>query len=134
MRVVLDTNVLVSGLLNAEGVCGRILRLAFNEAFRLCVDERILAEYEAVLPRPRFHIGLQDVADALSVIRTISETVAAPPLDADLPDPSDLPFLEVATAAEATLVTGNLKHFAKKVRKGVPAATPRAFIEMLRRG
>ena len=69
MRVVLDTNVLVSGLISKRGVCSRILRLLFDDVFQLCVDERILDEYESVLLRPELRIDTGDVVGILDVIQ-----------------------------------------------------------------
>ena len=54
------------------------------------------------------------------------------PLDADLPDPDDLPFLEVAAEAHAVLVTGNKKHFPQKAAGAVQVVNPREFLDMLR--
>lgn len=133
MRVVLDTNVLVSGLINKEGVCGRILRLVFDELLQPCVDERILEEYQTVLPRPQLQIDAEDVIGTLDLIRANGEMLAPLPLPCKLPDPGDLPFLEVAAASDAILVTGNLRHFPKKARKGVTVASPREFLDLLRR-
>ena len=48
MKVVLDTNVLVSGLLNPYGPPGRIVQLAAAGELQLCLDARILAEYREV--------------------------------------------------------------------------------------
>ena len=54
MKVVLDTNVLVSGLLNGKGNPAAILTLALTGAVQTCHDKRILAEYSEVLGRPHF--------------------------------------------------------------------------------
>ena len=132
MKVVLDTNVLVSGLISAKGSCGQILRLTFGGLLQPCVDSRMLDEYETVLPRPLFRIHPDDVSEALGVIRLRAERITPLPLDAELPDRSDLPFIEVAAAAEAILVTGNLRHFPRRMRKGVTVVNPREFLELLR--
>jgi len=132
MKVVLDTNVVVSGLINAKGPCGQILLLTFGGILQPCVDGRILDEYETVLPRPLFKIHPEDVTEALSVIRMRAERIAPMPLDAELPDMTDLPFIEVAVAAEAVLVTGNLRHFPKRMCKGVTVVNPRQFLNLLR--
>ena len=132
MKVVLDTNVLVSGLISAKGPCGQILQLTFGGVLQPCVDGRILDEYETVLPRPLFRIHAEDVAEALSVIRLRAERIAPMPLDAELPDKTDLPFIEVAAAAGAILVTGNLRHFPKRTCKGVTVVSPREFLDHLR--
>ena len=54
MKIVLDTNVLISGLLTPFGSSGEILRIMFSGELALCLDARILAEYKDVLHRPKF--------------------------------------------------------------------------------
>ena len=54
MRLVLDTNVLVSGMLVADNPPGRILDFLRGGKIQLQVDERIIAEYDGVLSRPKF--------------------------------------------------------------------------------
>ena len=54
MRIVLDTNVLVSGLLTPFGSSGEIVRMVFSGELILCIDARILSEYKEVLNRPKF--------------------------------------------------------------------------------
>ena len=132
MKVVLDTNVIVSALINEKGTCGQILRLVFGGRLDLCVDERILHEYETVLPRPLFRMLPEDVNNALNLIRFRAERTVAPPLRVELSDRSDLPFLETAAAADALLVTGNARHFTRHERAGVIVMTPREFLDFLR--
>ena len=114
LRVVVDTNVLVSGLLNAEGPPARVLDLVRDGDVTLLVDDRILEEYRAVVARPKFRGAIQPAqAEALlDLFSHLGEPVGTRPLDAVLPDPDDAPFLEVAVAGRAhALVTGNLKDF-----------------------
>jgi putative PIN family toxin of toxin-antitoxin system len=132
MKVVLDTNVVVSGLINGKGSCGQILRLAFGGRLDFCVDDRILRAYEVVLRRPLFRILPEDVNNALTQIRFRAERMIPPPLRAELPDRADLPFLETAAVAEAILVTGNARHFPRHERAGVVVMTPREFLDFLR--
>lgn len=133
MRIVLDTNVIVSGLLVGEGSCGRVLDLLFEGNLELCADDRILHEYETVLPRPMFKFRPEKVVRTLDLIRLNAEHVEAQPLAVMMSDPTDLPFLEVAAAADAILVTGNVKHFPKHARAGVTVMTPKEFLDSLRR-
>ena len=133
MNVVLDTNVIVSAVLTERGPCARIVDMLGAGAFRLCADDRLLGEYDAVLRRPELRIAPADVEIVMDLIRHVALPIAAAPLPAGLPDPDDLPFLEVAAAAEAVLVTGNIRHFPKKASKGVTVASPKECLELLRR-
>lgn len=111
MRVVLDTNVLVSGVLNPHGPPGRLVDLALAGDLALVVDDRVLSEYQDVLRRPRFGLPARGVDVLVRHLRAAGEAVTARPLAVTLPDADDLPFLEVAAAGAATLVTGNPRHF-----------------------
>ena len=132
MKVVLDTNVVVSGLLTHYGVCAEIIDRMREGRFMLCVDGRILAEYADVLGRAELSLPIDAVRDFLEFVRTRAERVDAAVSAAALPDEADRPFLETALAAKAVLVTGNLRHFPKKACKGVRTLSPRQFIEELR--
>ena len=114
LRVVVDTNVLVSGLLSVEGSPARVVDLVRGAHVTLLLDGRILHEYRTVLARPKFQRAIQPAqAEALlALFSVLGEHVAARPLNVAQPDPDDVPFLEVAVAGHAdALVTGNLKHF-----------------------
>jgi putative PIN family toxin of toxin-antitoxin system len=133
LRIVLDTNVLVSGLLSPFGPPGESVRMVSSGAIRLCVDARLLAEYEQVLLRPRFDLDPDAVAALLDYVDVTSEKVASAPLSGRLPDPDDEAFLEVAMASGAEyLVTGNLVHFPAEACAGVSAVSPAVFIEAYR--
>ncbi len=133
MRVVLDTNVLVSGLLSPFGLPGEIVRMVSAGVIRLCVDARLLAEYEQVLLRPRFGLDPDAVAALLDYIDVTSDKVASVPLGDRLPDPDDEAFLEVAVASGADyLATGNLVHFPAEACAGVSVVSPAAFVEAYR--
>lgn len=133
MNAVLDTNVLVSALLTPDGTCGEILWLVFEEIVQPYLDMRVLREYEGVLPRPALGLDPGDVEGTLNVMRTRSDFVEPTPLAVTLPDPTDVPFLEVAAECGAVLVTGNLRHFPKDRRAGVTVLSPREFLDLLGR-
>lgn len=133
MRIVLDTNVLVSGLLSPFGPPAEIVRLASAGSVTLCLDARILTEYSDVLARPRFSFDPDAVSALLDYIDDRGHTVAAAPLDTRLPDPDDEPFLEVALACDADcLVTGNRVHFPKDSCAGMRVVSPAEFVELYR--
>lgn len=133
MRIVLDTNVVVSAMLYDASIPGQVLDLCVAAEVGLVVDDRILAEYRDVLARTQFKLDPALVAEFFVLVES-AEHVIARPLPIKLPDPSDVPFLEVAVAGGAdALVTGNAKDF--KLREGrldIAIVTPREFIERLR--
>ena len=134
MRIVLDTNVLVSGLLTPFGKCGEIVRMLTSDEITLCVDSRILVEYGEVLHRPRFNIDPHQAAVVIGYIQSSAEPHPTAPLDRALPDANDNPFLEVALSSDAEcLVTGNLKHFPLRCRAGLRVLSPAEFLEFFRR-
>lgn len=117
MRVVIDTNVIVSGILNPHGSPGRIVNALLSQAITVLHDDRILSEYRDVLLRPKFGFSRSDVEVLLDFVESAGEHTSAEPLSLTLPDPNDLPFLEEATSGSAdALITGNMKHF--KPRRG----------------
>jgi putative PIN family toxin of toxin-antitoxin system len=134
VKIVLDTNVLVSGLLTPFGNCGEIVRMLTSDAITLCVDSRILIEYGEVLNRPQFNINRQKATVVIEYIQNSAETQLTVPLDRTLPDNSDNPFMEVALSSDAEcLVTGNLKHFPEHCRAGVRVLAPKEFLEFFRK-
>lgn len=133
MKIVLDTNILVSGLLQPFGPSGQIVRLVAAGELVLCHDSRILAEYREVLLRKKFRFDPERVEILMEEIRAGGLPVAARPLAIRLPDPDDEPFLEIALASGAQcLVTGNIKHYPADARHGVEVISPRSFIELYR--
>jgi uncharacterized protein len=133
LRVVLDTNVLVSGLLSPFGPPGEIVRMVSAGALTLCLDARVTSECEEVLLRPKFGFDPDAVAALLDYIDFRGEVIAATPLSAPLPDPDDEAFLEIAIAARAdALVTGNRAHFPSDARAGVLVLSPGEFMDSYR--
>jgi len=54
IRVVLDTNIIVSALLQPLGPPAQAFLLVLRDAVQMCVSSAVFAEYEEVLRRPRF--------------------------------------------------------------------------------
>jgi putative PIN family toxin of toxin-antitoxin system len=129
MRIVLDTNVLVAGLLSPFGPSAEIIRMVSSGELTLYFDARILSEYGEVLRRSKFRFQMDKVIALLDYIERRGHIVASSPLSNSLPDPGDQPFLEVALAGQALcLVTGNHAHFPSKLCQGVKVLSPSDFL------
>jgi len=133
MNAVIDTNVIVSGLLSQQGPPGEIVQLILSEKIRVLYDSRIFFEYQGVLSRPRLRIHSLDMESFLAHVHENGYLVTPEPLPEPLPDPSDEMFLEVALAGRADcLVTGNLKDFPARKRRGMRVLSPAEFLSHYR--
>ncbi len=130
MKIVLDTNVLVSALLSPNGPPASVLQLILSGRVVICFDARILSEYREVLGGAKFDFDLRLTEDVLEFLKTEGILVVSVPLDLALPDAADAMFIEVGVAGAADhFVTGNLKHFPASQRQGLSVVSPREFIE-----
>lgn len=130
LRVVVDTNVLVSGLLTVAGPPARVLELVRDGQLIPLLDDRILAEYRAVLARRKFRSSIQpaQAQELLADFQVFGEIVPATQLDIVYPDAKDIPFIEVAVAGRAhAVITGNLDDFPPL--HGIRILAPAAFLE-----
>jgi uncharacterized protein len=129
LKIVLDTNVLVSGALSPDGPPGRILALAADRKITVCVDMRIDQEYREVLFRPKLKLSKNNTSALLDNLLKNALWVHSEPMEIELPDQDDRIFMEVAYAALAdALVTGNERHFPLHARRNVPLFSPADFI------
>ena len=115
MRVVIDTNVIVSGILNPSGIPAEIIALLVNGKLSLIYDARIIAEYEEVLSRKKFGLKRSWIAPLIDYIRNEGEYIAAEPVSEKFTDEADKKFLGLALSGAAEyLITGNRAHFPDK--------------------
>jgi len=129
--IVLDTNVLVSGLLNKKGPPGKIMELMLQREIILCLDRRIRDEYQRVIRRPELKIDKAEADRVLDFILENSVFIKASPVNIELPDPGDLMFIEVALKANTIIVTGNKRHFpAYAIGKNL-VLSPAEFLEQI---
>lgn len=130
MRVVIDTNVLVSGLLSPYGAAGEIIRMLVAGSLDLLYDARIVAEYEEVLSRPKFSFDKAHISRLIEFISDFGIPISATPLSKHLPDKDDEPFLEVAIAGKGEcLITGNAAHYPTKSCRKIQIFTPGQFLK-----
>ena len=79
MKIVLDINVLISGLINPKGVPAKILNLMLNEKIIVLYDNRILSEYETVLCRRKFKFKKEIIDPLINFIKHEGIFIAADP-------------------------------------------------------
>jgi uncharacterized protein len=131
LRLVLDTNIVISAALKPDGLQRTVLLLAFTKPARLYVSAPILSEYQRVLGRPRLGIRKGLRVQLLQLIANRAHLISpSQPLQitADL---GDNIFLECADAARADyLLTGNQRHFPKFWKK-TKIITCREFISLI---
>jgi putative PIN family toxin of toxin-antitoxin system len=127
---VIDTNVLVSALLTPGGTCDRILRAAINGEIRLAWNAPMLAEYRAVLLRPKFGLSAATVSALLAAFGPVDQVSLRE--SPSLPDPDDEVFLGAALAtADKVLVTGNRAHFPAATCSPVRVLSPAEAVQEL---
>lgn len=128
IKAVYDTNVIVSGLLNSEGIPAFLLDIATQREITLFISPEILQEYEGVLLRPKFGFSKGVVKRFLRLIKAKSKIVKPKSLEFTLKDPANNKFLECALAGKVDcLVTGNTRHFPSPTYKGIKVISPREF-------
>jgi uncharacterized protein len=131
LRLVLDTNIIVSAALKPEGLQRTVLLLAITKPATLYISDAILAEYQEVLARPELQIRKALRQQLLQLIGSHAHRVT-PSLSRELtPDPDDNKFLECADAGRADyLVTGNQRHFPRFWKK-TTVITSREFLSIV---
>jgi len=130
LRLVIDTNVLISAAIKPSGLQRTVLLLAITKPARLYVSRSILEEYSEVLARPELKIRKGLRQQLLQLIKNHSYTMAPIQQLEVTDDPDDNIFLECADAAKVDyLVTDNQKHFPRFWKK-TKVITPREFISL----
>jgi putative PIN family toxin of toxin-antitoxin system len=118
LRLVIDTNVLISAALKPAGMQRTVLLLATAKPARLYVSRPILEEYSDVLARPELRIRKGLRMQLLQLLKNRSYCVAPTVRVYAAGDADDNMFLECADAARADyLITGNQKHFPRFWKK-----------------
>ena len=133
IRVVFDTNVLVSAAFKRSGIPAQVLDLITSGIVTPCVSEAVMAEYVDVLARPVLRQHAVRARELLAIMATFAEHVAPTETLTLCPDPDDNRFRECAAESGAQyLVTGNLRHFPKEHPFAVSIVTPRDLLTRLK--
>lgn len=113
-KVILDTNIILSSVLNEKGHPAKIFELFLDKKIKIYYTDEIIEEYKEVLSRERFGIPREKIGYIINVIRKIG--VIGNPVTSSFPmeDESDRIFFDTAFAVSAWLITGNIKHYPAK--------------------
>jgi putative PIN family toxin of toxin-antitoxin system len=137
MRIVIDTNLLVSAYIS-PGIPRRLLDAAFDGAFELCTSETLLAELLDVLQRahitPRMQRAGRLAAADVEDLRRIARIVAPAAVPRVVPtDADDDHVLAAAQAAGADLIVSGDKRDLLPLRsyEGMPIITAREALERI---
>jgi len=131
LRLVLDTNVIVSAALKPDGLQRSVLLVSLQKPARLYVSDPILEEYREVLSRPRLHIRKGLRRQLMRIIENSAHRIVPSVRLRVAVDPDDDIFVECADAAKADyLVTGNISHFPRYWKK-TKIITSREFFDIV---
>jgi putative PIN family toxin of toxin-antitoxin system len=131
LRLVIDTNVVVSAALKPEGLQRTVILLAMTKPARWYVSDPIVSEYTMVLARPELKIRRSLRQQLLQLIKNHARLVKPSRSVQVTSDPADNIFIECADAARADyLVTGNQRHF-PKFWKNTKIITSREFLSVI---
>jgi len=134
VRVVLDPNVLISALISPQGPAAEILAAWVVERFEIVVSEKLLAELDDVLARPKFRrwVAESDSLQFVAVLAQSATVVGDPPAPAGLsPDPDDDYLIALAETAGADCLVSGDRHLTELVDPSPPILTPREFLDTL---
>jgi uncharacterized protein len=132
MLAVIDTNVIVSGLLYPSHPPGEIVDMIFSRQVVPIYDDRIVNEYTTILRRPKFSFPRLSVDVFLENLQLLGERVVPLHQNISLPDEKDRCFVECAIASGKLIITGNKKHFPTQATKTIKIFSPAEFIANLK--
>ena len=126
-NVVIDTNVLVSGLISSYGNPAIIVNALKANRIKVFYNAEILAEYEDVLNRECFGFNKYDINELLDVVIEIGIPVLVNKSIVPFKDEDDRVFYDVAVAGNSYLITGNTDDFPNEPF----IIKPKDFVDMM---
>ena len=131
LRLVIDTNILVSAALKPQGLQRTGLVIAMARPAHLYFSSKILAEYQEVLSRPEIRIRISLRNQLLQLLQNQAHVVKPSRRLKVTSDPDDNIFLECADAVRADyLITGNLRYF-PRFWKQTKIVSSREFLDLV---
>jgi putative PIN family toxin of toxin-antitoxin system len=118
----MDTNIVISAALSPNGNPAEIIKLiAENENIQMFYSSEIISEYAKVLSYERLNFSEEKRTHAINTIKKHGTLIKPSISEIKLPDESDRVFYDAAKAANAYLVTGNIKHYPNEPQILLPA-------------
>jgi len=135
LKVVYDTNVIVSAALKEESLPALLLSLGLEGEVRFFVSLALVQEYQKVLEISRFKLDHKEIMELMGKINQKAIMVnPTKELDILKVDKSDNRILGCALKAQVNfIITGNKKHFPFEEFRGSKIVTPREFISKIGR-
>ena len=131
IRVVIDTNVIVSAALKPGSVPSLIVSAGIDRKIEICITQEIKTEYNEVLRRGKFSFPLAAVKRFLNGLERSAKLMKETKSISICADKDDDKFIECSEASDALyLITGNKKHFPSTYGR-VKVVTPREFALIL---
>jgi putative PIN family toxin of toxin-antitoxin system len=129
-KVVIDTNVLVSGLWTPDGNSAKIIALMPLGKILPCYTLPIMKEYRSVLNRPKFKFSGTQTNELLALIEWYGLSLTTETSGTAMADESDRKFFDAAKTSGAILITGNKKHYPLESF----VLNPAEFLQFVQRG
>lgn len=128
---VIDTNVIISAMLNPNSIPGLVLKYALSGVIVPYINDEIMKEYSDVINRDKFGFAKEDIDYVLSTLKEMAVILERTPATELFTDKKDIVFYEIVltarTKTNAYLVTGNKKHFPNKSF----VVTPKEMIDII---
>jgi len=132
-KIIIDTNVIVSSLIQRGYPYRIVFDLFIEDKISVCISPMLMAEYYAVLERPKFAQFHEFVAKAKLVLANIELKAMHynPKITLDLiSDKDDNKIMELADDCKADfIITGNTNHFTFPLYKQTKIVTPKEYWE-----
>ena len=134
MRIVVDTNVMVSALLYPQRTLGAFIDFIKDGTFQLVYSQSILSEYIDVLHRLK--IPATAITEFTKLVREKGFFVIPQPIDlCPISDPDDVIFLEAALGGNARVIISGDRHLKElRIYQGIPILNPRDFLTWVAQG